>query len=106
MAGSGFTADPAATRAGAAELDPLADQVDGVREALATVIGSAGACWGGDEAGQAFAKEYVPGAQSAVEVLTGLAEHLRALRRGVDADMTQYEASDDAARRSLPGREA
>jgi hypothetical protein len=46
----------------------------------------------------------VPGAGSAVEVLTGLTEHLRALRRGVDATMTEYEASDDAARQNLPGR--
>ncbi|GAB2721991.1 WXG100 family type VII secretion target [Nocardia thraciensis] len=58
---TGVQFDPDAMRATQPKFAALADTVKTALADLRQVIDAEGECWGGDETGQAFAKNYTPG---------------------------------------------
>lgn len=92
---TGFAIDPEAAASAATELGSAADQLAAAGTALADALAATGACWGDDESGQEFAKDYVPGSEGAVRAFTSLAEGLRGMRESVVAAMTTYRTVDD-----------
>ncbi|MFC4852585.1 WXG100 family type VII secretion target [Actinophytocola glycyrrhizae] len=60
-----------------------------------TTLGSAldaqGECWGGDESGQAFAKDYVPNSQKVRDAFGSLAEALHAIRTALEESANSYD---------------
>lgn len=102
MAGSdGFTVDPARMRTGATKFDTAADMLEDACARLESGLAAQGECWGGDESGQEFAKDYVPGQQQAVEAFRSLAQALRNVRSNVDANATAHESTDQAGAASF-----
>ncbi|WP_158852594.1 WXG100 family type VII secretion target [Saccharothrix deserti] len=95
MNAGGFGIDPEAAAGAAAELASAADQLEAARTALADALSASGACWGGDESGQEFAKDYVPGSEGAVRAFTSLVEGLRGMRGSVVDAMATYRAVED-----------
>ncbi|GGP65484.1 WXG100 family type VII secretion target [Saccharothrix coeruleofusca] len=93
---TGFSIEPDVAEDSAARLGSAADQLEAARRALVDALAACGACWGGDESGQEFAKDYVPGADGAVEAFGSLVEGLRGMRGSVVDAMTTYQAVEDA----------
>jgi uncharacterized protein YukE len=55
--------DSVALRQAAPRFSALSGQLDGVFRQLAAALAAEGECWGTDDTGKAFAKEYLPAAQ-------------------------------------------
>ncbi|MEU5691216.1 WXG100 family type VII secretion target [Actinosynnema sp. NPDC020468] len=91
---TGFQADVPGLRRGGAQFSAAGDSLDGVFQALNSALAAEGQCWGGDESGKAFAKEYVPNSQATLQAFQSLAEALEAIRGGVDQTADAYEGSD------------
>ncbi|MFD6391576.1 WXG100 family type VII secretion target [Nocardia sp. NPDC060259] len=70
---SSLNVDPAALRGTQPSFTTVADTITTGVQALAAVIAAEGECWGNDEIGQAFAKNYTPGVESGQKAVTGLA---------------------------------
>ncbi|MEV0075809.1 WXG100 family type VII secretion target [Nocardia neocaledoniensis] len=51
----------------------VASTITTAAQQLAAVIAAEGECWGGDEIGAAFAKNYTPGVEPGQKAVTGLA---------------------------------
>jgi uncharacterized protein YukE len=93
---TGFSIDPETATTAAADLGTAADQLEAAGTALANALAATGACWGGDESGQEFAKDYVPGAEGAVRAFTSLVEGLRGMRGSVVGAVETYRGVDDS----------
>lgn len=91
---TGFEVDVAGLRRGGAQFSASGDSLDGVMKALNSALSAEGECWGGDESGQAFAKEYVPNAKGTLEAFTNLTKALNDIRTGVDQSADAYEGAD------------
>lgn len=70
---SSLNLDPAALRGTQPSFTSVADTITTGAKALAAVIAAEGECWGNDEIGAAFAKNYTPGVESGQKAVTGLA---------------------------------
>jgi WXG100 family type VII secretion target len=91
---TGFQVDVAGLRRGGAQFSAAGDALDGVLKALSSALSAEGECWGGDESGKAFAKEYVPNAKGTTDAFTNLTKALHDIRTGVDQSADAYEGSD------------
>ncbi|MGC7093261.1 WXG100 family type VII secretion target [Amycolatopsis lurida] len=96
--GQGFTLDPDAATTAAGKLNIAADQLEDAGKALADALAAEGACWGDDESGQEFAKDYVPGAEGAVKAFTSIVEGIRALKTNVETAVQSMEGADETVR--------
>src|SRR3954454_22298587 len=94
-AGGGFTADPDSVITASSKLSIAADQLDDAGKALQAALAAQGECWGNDDAGKEFSKDYVPGAQGAVEGFGNLVEGLRGLQGNVEKSMVALKNADD-----------
>ncbi|MGW6724373.1 hypothetical protein ACWF9G_00585 [Nocardia sp. NPDC055029] len=70
---SSLNVDPEALRGTKPSFDSVAATITTGAQALAAVIAAEGECWGNDEIGEAFAKNYTPGVESGQKAVTGLA---------------------------------
>lgn len=91
---SGFDVSVSGLRRGAGQFGAAGDALTGVVEALSSALQAEGQCWGGDESGQAFAKQYVPNSQATLEAFKNLAQALDDIRGGVEESADAYEGSD------------
>ena len=93
--GSGFTAEPDAVLRASNGLVTAADGLDGALKALQGALSGQGECWGNDDSGKEFAKDYVPGAQGAVDGFTNLVEGLRGMQQNVAKSMKALSGADE-----------
>jgi uncharacterized protein YukE len=93
----GFTADPESVMTGATGLKIAADQLEDAGKELQAALAAQGECWGTDDSGKEFAKDYVPGAQGAADAFGSLVEGLRGLYKNVETAMTTITAAEDQA---------
>lgn len=91
---TGFDVSVSGLRRGAGQYGAASDSLDGVMQALNSALQAEGQCWGGDESGQAFAKEYVPNSEATLEAFENLAKALGDIRTGVEQTADAYEGSD------------
>jgi uncharacterized protein YukE len=96
-AGAGFQVDPARLRSASPQFDRVADQLADARTALDTALRTEGSCWGSDEAGQTFARSYLPQAEATTRALGIVVQELRAIRAGLDASAGTWEGTDQGA---------
>ncbi|TVT14927.1 WXG100 family type VII secretion target [Amycolatopsis rhizosphaerae] len=97
----GFTTDPDAVLSSARGLRDAADQLREAGQALGSALAAQGECWGDDESGKEFAKDYVPGAKGATEAFGSLTEALTSLYENIAAAMEQYSGADGQVRTVL-----
>lgn len=65
-----------------------------VVDRLRSAVDAEGSCWGGDDAGQAFATRYLPGVAAAGTALPGLVTALVSIRTTLDATASEFEAAE------------
>jgi WXG100 family type VII secretion target len=95
---SGFSAAADQIRTGSQKFNDVTGGLQQTAQTLSSVLDSQGECWGGDETGQAFAKDYVPQAQTAVQAFTTMVSNIQALQQNLDQAAASYEGTDaDAA---------
>lgn len=82
-------------------LRDAADQLNQAGQTLRSALAAQGPCWGDDESGDEFAKDYVPGAQGATEAFGSLSEALSALYQNIASAMEQYSGTDDQVQTML-----
>lgn len=86
--------DPERVRAGATKFDVAADQLEQAHQNLRQQLQEQGPCWGADESGQAFAKDYEPGADGMEQALQSLTDALRSMREQVQGVADDSQATD------------
>ena len=86
--------DPDRERAGATKFDVAADRLEQVHQDLQRQLQEQGPCWGADESGQAFAKDYEPGADGMEQALQSLTGALRSMREQVQGVADDSQATD------------
>lgn len=91
---SGFDVDPEALRGASPKFDTAADQLRAALDKLNGVLQAEGNCWGGDDAGQQFAKDYEPASTSATDTFTGLNGALHQIRGELDETADTWDADD------------
>jgi hypothetical protein len=74
--------------------DAVRGQVRALYARLVSTLDNAGACWGDDDAGRAFAAKYVGPATSALNQLNGVAQGLDTVAGGVYAWAAGYQRAD------------
>ncbi|WP_405165574.1 hypothetical protein OG203_11025 [Nocardia sp. NBC_01499] len=87
-------ANPEALRATHPRFDDICDRVKTAAAQLHRVIDAEGKCWGADEIGESFAKDYVPGAESALKGTDRLAEVIERVGDNVVITANTLEARD------------
>lgn len=92
----GFEVNPEALRGASPKFDGSADKLQAALDKLNGVLQAEGQCWGGDEAGQEFAKNYVPGSQSGTDGMKGLTGALHQVRTELDATARTWDDVDQA----------
>ncbi|MCA2210146.1 MULTISPECIES: type VII secretion target [Nocardia] len=70
---SSLNVDPDGLRNTQPAFTSVASTITTAAQQLAAVIAAEGECWGGDEIGAAFAKNYTPGVEPGQQAITGLA---------------------------------
>ncbi|MGH8964867.1 MAG: WXG100 family type VII secretion target [Actinomycetes bacterium] len=93
-AGAGFQVDPVRLRGAAPRFDAVADQMEDARSTVETALAAEGTCWGEDDAGQTFARSYLPQAGGTAQALGTVVEALRAIRSSLDAAAGTWEGCD------------
>lgn len=98
---SGFAVDPSGLSANAPIYGAHADEVAAIHLTLASKLDAEGDCWGNDQAGTAFSKQYVPNALSALRMMITTQQGLESMVGGVYQWAQSYLDSDESARRDL-----
>ena len=92
----GFEVNPEALRGASPKFDGSADKLESALTKLNGVLQAEGQCWGGDEAGQEFAKQYEPGSQQGTDGIKGIAEALHQIRGELDDTARTWDDVDKA----------
>jgi uncharacterized protein YukE len=93
----GFAADPDAILSGASGLNTAADQLEDAGNELKNALAAQGECWGNDDSGKEFSKDYLPGSEGAAEAFVSLVEGLRGMYKNVDTAMKTITAAEGEA---------
>ncbi|MFI1463111.1 hypothetical protein [Nocardia carnea] len=89
-------ADPAALRATGPRFTAVADDVATAAGRLRGVIEAEGECWGTDQLGQAFSKDYKPGEVEGQEAIQGLRDVFAGYAKDLPAVADSLQAQDDS----------
>lgn len=91
---SGLDVHPEKLRGASPKFDNASDSLRSALDKLNGVLQAEGDCWGGDEAGQAFAKDYVPASEQGAKALQDLKEALHQVRGELDATARTWDEVD------------
>ncbi|MFI1239739.1 hypothetical protein [Nocardia salmonicida] len=91
---SSLKADPQALRGTQPSFTSVADTITTGTQKLAAVIAAEGECWGNDEIGQSFAKNYTPGVEPGQNAVTGLATVMTQLGENMVTVAEALQAQD------------
>ena len=92
--GEKFEVQPDRLRDGAGSFGRAGDALSTAGTTLGSALDAQGQCWGNDESGQTFSKDYVPNAQSVRDAFATLAEALQAIKTALEESANSYEGSD------------
>lgn len=98
---SGFTVDPTGLSSNADVYGSHADEVAQIHLTLAQKLDAEGACWGNDDAGVQFAKQYVGPALAALRMMITTQQGLESMVGGVYQWAQSYVDSDESLRQQL-----
>ncbi|NIH77687.1 hypothetical protein [Amycolatopsis viridis] len=99
--GTGHDMDPDTVRSGAGKFPHAGDLLKQAGEALEAALAAQGACWGDDESGQAFAKDYEPAAKNCVAAFAGLDQALKDVAKAVKAAADATEGAHKEAEKVI-----
>jgi uncharacterized protein YukE len=68
-----------------------------VFDKLKAALSAEGACWGNDDTGKAFAKNYTPTHDSAYKTFPSLAKSLKDIEGGVQKMAKNYDQAEEAS---------
>lgn len=94
MAG-GFNVQTDRLRRGAGGFGDSGDALSQAGTTLGSALDGQGQCWGGDESGQSFAKDYVPNSQKVRDAFGSLAEALQAIKTALEESANSYDNVED-----------
>jgi uncharacterized protein YukE len=94
MAG-GFNVQTDRLRRGAGGFGDSGDSLSQAGTTLGSALDAQGQCWGNDESGQSFAKDYVPNSQKVRDAFGSLAEALQAIKTALEESANSYENVED-----------
>jgi uncharacterized protein YukE len=94
-------ADTDALRGAELAFDTLSSAVDGVLSRLTAALRAEGRCWGGDEVGQSFGKDYLDGVGTACDGMASLRDAVAQVGRSVLAAADSVDAAEDRTRSRL-----
>lgn len=87
----GFNVQTDRLRSGAGGFGTAGDALTTAGTTLGGALDAQGECWGGDESGQSFAKDYVPNSQKVRDAFGSLSEALHAIRTALEESANSYE---------------
>ncbi|WP_228002518.1 WXG100 family type VII secretion target [Nocardia australiensis] len=93
---STLSVDPAALRTTQPRFAEVSQTVTDAATALRRVLEAEGECWGHDETGEQFAKNYTPGSDEALTGLNGLATTFTGLSDNVRTIADTVESQNQA----------
>lgn len=91
---NGFTADHELLARRAGEFTGLSERADRILTTLSGTLDGHGACWGGDAAGQAFARSHVSPADTAITAISELPDGLRGIGDALARTAATYAESE------------
>jgi len=94
---TGYTVDPEGLASSGPQYGVVADQVQALYDTLTAKLAAEGACWGNDEAGNAFAAKYVGPAVSALQQMDTTNQGLQSMVDGVGGWAQNYVNADQSA---------
>jgi uncharacterized protein YukE len=98
---SGYTVDPAALQSSSPQYGDHAQRLADIYAELTSKLLAEGDCWGNDDAGRAFAGNYVGPAVNALESMRQHSDGLVTIAEGVYAWARNYISADEAAKDDL-----
>jgi uncharacterized protein YukE len=81
--------------------ETLASAVDGVLSRLTASLRAEGRCWGGDDVGQSFDKDYLDGVSNACDGMATLRDAVTQIGQSVLAAADSVDAAEDRTRSRL-----
>ncbi|MGC0421679.1 WXG100 family type VII secretion target [Embleya sp. AB8] len=102
-AGTGYKALPSDFTAAGKSFTDAGRRVAEIRTTLKTTIEGLGECWGDDDLGHEFAKEYTPARDKVLEALEALAKGLDKIGKGLDKSATDYQTTEDGNKQKFAG---
>ncbi len=94
---AGFQVDPVRLRGASPRFDAAADRLEDAGKVLQAALAAEGPCWGADQAGQTFQRNYLPQAEVTSNALGTLVQALRGIRKGLDATANTWDSCDQGA---------
>ncbi|MGB3442124.1 MAG: WXG100 family type VII secretion target [Actinophytocola sp.] len=91
----GFNVQTDRLRRGASGFGSSGDALSQAGTTLGSALDAQGQCWGNDESGQSFAKDYVPNSQKVRDAFGSLAEALQAIKTALEESANSYENVED-----------
>lgn len=98
---NGYTVVPASLQSSSPQYESHAQQVADIYNELTSKLLAEGDCWGNDDAGRAFAGNYVGPAINALESMRQHSDGLATISEGVYAWARNYISADEAAKDDL-----
>ncbi|MCP2260254.1 hypothetical protein LX15_003967 [Streptoalloteichus tenebrarius] len=95
--------EPSGVRSAAARMTRAGDAMERAVQALRHALDAEGECWGHDESGEKFAKEYVPLRDKQLEGLGKIVEVLHKVGEGLGKMVDDFERRDADNSRALGG---
>ena len=87
----GFNVQTDRLRRGAGGFGTSGDALSQAGTTLNSALDAQGECWGNDESGQSFDKDYVPNSQKIRDAIPSLAEALQAIKTALDESANSYD---------------
>ncbi|WP_143173882.1 WXG100 family type VII secretion target [Streptoalloteichus hindustanus] len=98
--------EPAEVRSAGARMTRAGDAMERVVQALRGALDAEGECWGHDESGEKFAKEYVPQRDKMLEGMGKVVEVLHRVGENLGKMVDDFERRDADSARGLGGNRA
>jgi uncharacterized protein YukE len=93
--------DTDALRGAEPAFDMLASAVDGVLSRLTATLDAQGRCWGADDVGQSFEKDYLDGVSNTRDDMATLRDSVAQIGQSVLAAADAVDAAEDRTRSRL-----
>jgi len=93
----GFWIDTDEVRAAAPAFAQLGDRMQQIFSTLQSKVEAEGPCWGGDDYGKAFEKDYLPARDSAYGFFPQMAKGLTDIATGLEEDADTADRGESAS---------
>ncbi|MDQ3405184.1 MAG: hypothetical protein M3548_17635 [Actinomycetota bacterium] len=90
----GFDVTLSALHSAASGFGKASEMLGDAGRQLGDGLGAQGQCWGGDESGQTFAKDYVPNSESILKAIGELTTALAGIKTALDESANSHRGTD------------